>query len=77
MLTLLSTLVSISVAFAAQPVSFSMKGKSVAAWERAEMTKRATPIEIEVWEPHEKKLLKREDLWQLFTDLDLVPTVVK
>jgi hypothetical protein len=26
---------------------------------------------------HEKKLLKREDLWQLFTDLDLVPTVVK
>jgi hypothetical protein len=25
---------------------------------------------------HEKKLLKREDLWQLFTDLDLVPTVV-
>jgi mono/diheme cytochrome c family protein len=45
-------------AFASPPVTFQSKGKTVNAWDHAELEKRAPAQEIEVWEPHEKKLVK-------------------
>lgn len=58
MLTLLHAVLGFSVAFAAHPITFQMKGKPMATLERDEMTKRAKIGEIEVWEPHEKTLVK-------------------
>jgi len=42
----------------ASPLTFEMKGKPTAAWERAEAETKTAPVEVEIWEPHEKKNVK-------------------
>jgi mono/diheme cytochrome c family protein len=46
-----------AVSALSSPLQFQTKGKPVASWERAEIEKKTAPAELEVWEPHEKKLV--------------------
>lgn len=52
------TLASALTVFAATPVTFQMKGKPVGAWEKTALEAKAPAFEVEVWEPHEKRLVK-------------------
>lgn len=58
MLTYWITLGSSLWALGSAPLTLQMKGKSVAVWDTAQIQKNVAASELEVWEPHEKKLVK-------------------